>query len=62
MCHLANAHYMTGPASGNTGRLFCRLAGLSVLVTGLAIVHWIGCINAIKIMFKRQIMYADKAL
>ena len=29
---------------------FCRLAGRSV-PTGLAIVHWIGCINAIKFQF-----------
>ena len=36
------------PASGNTGCLF--LAGRST-PTGLAIVHWIGCINAIKIIF-----------
>ena len=26
---------------------FCRLAGQSALI-GLAIIHWIGCINAIK--------------
>ena len=30
---------------------FWRLAGRSA-PTGLAIVHWIGCINAIKVIFK----------
>ena len=29
---------------------FCRLAG-PVAPTGKAIVHWIGCINAIKLTF-----------
>ena len=41
MRHLASAQYWDWPAGGNTGRLF--------LMTGLAIVHWIGCINAIKL-------------
>ena len=27
MRHLANAHYMTGPAGGNTGRLFLSFGG-----------------------------------
>ena len=47
MRHLASAQYWDLPASGDTGRLFWRLAGRSVR-TGLAIVHWTGCINTIK--------------
>ena len=48
MRHLANAQYWDRPAGGNTGRLFLALVGQSA-PTGLAIVHWIGSINAIKI-------------
>ena len=49
MRHLANAHYVTGPAGINYIQdvFFWRLAG-PVAPTGKAIVHWIGCINAIK--------------
>ena len=47
MRHLASAQYWIGLAGGNTGRLFPTFGGLSV-PTGLAIGHWIGCINAIK--------------
>ena len=47
MHYQTNAQYYTGPASGNKGRLLCCLAGRSAL-TELAIVHWVGCINAIK--------------
>ena len=42
--HLANAQYMTGLASGDTERLFCRLAGQSV-PTRLALVRWVRCIT-----------------
>ena len=49
MRHLANAQYWDRPAGGNTYVFFWRLAGRSA-PTGLAIVHWIGCINAIKIV------------
>ena len=34
---------------------FCRLAGRSA-PTGKAIVHWIGCINAIKLQVKKSIV------
>ena len=43
---------------------FCRLAG-PVAPTGKAIVHWIGCINAIKmvfILFERKIFVVSIAL
>ena len=43
MRHLVNAHSVTGQVV-YTGRLF--LAG-PVVPTGKAMVHWIGCINAI---------------
>ena len=36
---------------------FCRLAG-PVAPTGKAIVHWIGCINAIKNIFYENIVSA----
>ena len=51
MRHLANAHSVTGPA-GSIYRtsFFWRLAG-PVAPTGKAIVHWIGCINTIKIKY-----------
>ena len=48
MSHLASAQYWDWPAGGDTGRLF--LVGRSA-PTGLAIVHWIGCINTIKAIF-----------
>ena len=48
--HLANVHTVTGPAGILYRMTFCRLAGL-VAPTGKAIVHWIGCINAIKLSF-----------
>ena len=51
MRHLANAHSVTVPAGSIYRTLFWRLAGL-VALTGKAIVHWIGCINAIKVSFK----------
>ena len=47
MRHLANAHSVTGPAGSIQDVFFWRLAG-PVAPTGKAIVHWIGCINAIK--------------
>ena len=50
MRQLANAQYLTGLASGNTGWFFSHLAGRSAL-TGLAIGHWIGCIHAIQSNF-----------
>ena len=53
MRHLANAQYWDRPAGGNTGRLFLAFGGRSA-PTGLAIVHWIGCINAIKYRCKLQ--------
>ena len=42
--------HSTGPAGQYAyiqGDFFCHMAGRSA-PTGLAIVHWIGCINAIK--------------
>ena len=49
-CHMASALVLgTGTASGNTGRLLLKFGGRSS-PTGLAIVHWIGCINAIKMV------------
>ena len=48
MRHLANAHSVTCTASSiYRTAFFCRLAG-PVVPTSKAIVHWIGCINAIK--------------
>ena len=32
---------------------FCHLAGL-VASTGIAIVHWVGCINSIKTIFQQE--------
>ena len=49
MRHLANAQYWDRPAGGNTGGLFLAFGG--PVCTELAIVHWIGCINAIKFIF-----------
>ena len=40
MCHLVNAHSVTGPA------------GSIYRTSFTAIVHWIGCINAIKLFYK----------
>ena len=41
---------------------FCCLAGWSAL-TGLAIVHWIGCINAIKMkVHQRKLFVGDLPL
>ena len=48
MRHLANAHSMTGPASDIYRMSFSGIWGPDAL-TGKAIVHWIGCINAIKL-------------
>ena len=44
-CHLGSAQYWDRPAGQDV--FFWCLAGQSA-PTGLAIVHWIGCINAIK--------------
>ena len=49
MPQLANAQF-DRPAGRNTGRLFLSFGSQSA-PTGLAIVHWLGCINAIKINF-----------
>ena len=46
MRHLANAHSVTGPAGSFTGRLFLTFGG--------TIVHWIGCINAIKYLVQNN--------
>ena len=45
MCHLANAHYMTGPA-GILHRMafYCCLAG-PVGAIGKAYVHWVGVLT-----------------
>ena len=54
MHHLENAHSMTGPAGSIyiiQDVFFWRLAG-PVTPTGKAIVHWIGCINAVKLVFQ----------
>ena len=40
---------------------FWRLAGWSA-PTGLAIVHWIGCINAIKMIFGKSRQYTLQIL
>ena len=47
MQKLASTQYVTGPAGGNTGQLFCHLMGRCA-PTGLANVNRVGCINTIK--------------
>ena len=54
MRHMASAQYWDRPAGGNTGCLFLTIAGRSA-PTGLAIVHWVGCINAIKTRVRPQL-------
>ena len=46
-CATWRVHNGTGLAGEILSDFFCRLAGRSA-PTGLAMVHWIGCINAIK--------------
>ena len=43
MHHPANAHCMTGPAGDITGWLFLSFGRYPL--TGIAIVHWVACIN-----------------
>ena len=40
MCHLANAHYFTGPGVYTQDGFFFHLAG-PVAPTDIAIVHWV---------------------
>ena len=47
MRHLANAHSVTGPPVVYTGRLFLGFGGTGH-TNRKAIIHWIGCIKAIK--------------
>ena len=48
MRHMANAQYWTGLPVIIQDDFSCHLAGWSVL-TSVATVHWVGCINEIKI-------------
>ena len=49
MHYLVNAHYSTDPASAYHRTAFSvGLAG-PIVLTGIAIVHWVTCINKIKI-------------
>ena len=59
MRNLANAQSGTGLPMATQDNFFCRLAGRSV-PSGLAIVHWVGCINAIK--FKCMVKQAAETI
>ena len=48
MRHLANAHSVTGLAISIYRTSFSGILAVPVAPTCKAIVHWIGCINAIK--------------
>ena len=48
MRHLADTHYMTGPAGTIYRATFSVVWRDRSVPTGRAIVHWIGCINTIK--------------
>ena len=45
--HSTGTGQLVGALCTQKGDFFCRLVGQSA-PTGLPIVHWIGCINAIK--------------
>ena len=53
MRYLANVHYLTSPV-GSIYRTSC-LAG-PVAPTGKTIIHWIGCINIIKMSNNKLII------
>ena len=56
MRHLVNALSWPVLPVLYTGRLFLTFGG-PVALAGKAIVHWIGCINAIKIIIKEIVTF-----
>ena len=58
MRNLAGAQYWDRPADGDTGHLFLAFGG--PVCVRLATVHWIGCINAIKMFLLTKTMQPQK--
>ena len=53
MCHLANAHSMIDLAGSIYRTSFSDIWQNRIGLTGKEILHWIGCINAIRIKYNR---------